>query len=260
MSAPASVINRVVTILSLFGTQKPLVSIEEISSALQISAASAYRYASDLSEAGMLSRTSGHYRLGPKIIELEYLIRSYDPVIKAGHDLMHGLAEMTGCGSMLCNIYDKTIVNVFQVEGKHPIALTYTKGLRMPLFRGAQAHVVLAYMNRRKLKRIYEAALEDPAIARYAAAIGPDWQAFTKALKQIRSQGHYVSRGQLDAGVTGIAAPVTAGKEILGSLVLTMPSNGPSTLSEETLIGLVMQTAGEISKRMDSQAPDARTA
>lgn len=252
MSAPTSVINRVVTILSLFGTQKPLVSIEEISRALQISAASAYRYASDLSEAGMLSRTSGHYRLGPKIIELEYLIRSYDPVIKAGHDLMHGLAEMTGCGSMLCNIYDKTIVNVFQVEGKHPIALTYTKGLRMPLFRGAQAHVVLAYMNRRKLKRIYEAALEDPAIAPYAGAIGTDWQAFTKALKQIRNQGHYVSRGQLDAGVTGIAAPVTAGKEILGSLVLTMPSSGPSTLSEETLIGLVIQTAGEISKRMDN--------
>ncbi len=252
MSASPSVINRVLAILNLFGKHKPLVTIEEISTTLGVSAASAYRYASDLTEAGMLSRTSGRYRLGPKIIELEYLIRSYDPIIQAGHDLMHGLAEMTGCTIMLCNIYDKTIVNVFQVQGKQPVApLTYTKGLRMPLFLGAQAHIVLAHMNRRKLKRFYEAALEDPASAQSARAIGADWQAFTKALKHIRHQGYYISHDQLDAGVTGIAAPVVSGKEILGSLVLTLDTDKPAALSEETLVGLVVQTASEISRRME---------
>lgn len=36
----------------------------------------------------------------------------------------------------------------------------------MPLFRGSQAHVMLAHKDRRKLKRIFEASLNNPAPAR----------------------------------------------------------------------------------------------
>lgn len=257
MSSSPSVISRVMAILNLFRASKPLINIEDIATALNISSASAYRYASDLTHAGLLSRTSGRYRLGPKIIELEYLIRSYDPIIQAAHDLMYGLAEMTECDVLLCNVYDETFVNVFHVEGKHRIGLTYTKGLPMPLFRGAQAHIILAHLDRRRLKRLYEASVADPALAQDVRAIGEDWTSFTKELKRVRTQGYYISHGQLDKGVSGIAAPVFGeNKEIVGSLVLSMPTHIPTKLSEETLIGLVAQSASEISRRIEQLAPD----
>jgi len=44
---------------------------------------------------------------------------------------------------------------------------------------------------------------------------------------------------------------VVSGKEILGSLVLTLDTDKPAALSEETLVGLVVQTASEISRRME---------
>lgn len=257
MPSSPSVISRVMAILNLFRAGKPLLTIEEISSALDVSVASAYRYASELMHAGLLSRTSGRYRLGPKIIELEYLIRSYDPLIQAAHDLMHGLAEMTECHVLLCNMYDETIVNVFHVEGRHPIKITYTTGLPLPLFRGAQSKIILAYMDRRKLKRIYEASLANPAVAADVRAVGEDWAAFTKELKRIRTRGYYISRGQLDKGVNGIAAPVFGeNQEIVGSLVLSMDASAPLRMSEEMLIGLVTQSANEITKRTEQLAAD----
>lgn len=252
MSASPSVISRVMVILNLFRDCKPLVTIEEIASALGISTASAYRYASDLTQAGLLARTSGRYRLGPKIIELEYLIRSYDPIIRAARELMQGLAELTECNVLLCNVYDETIVNVFHVEGKHPIKLTYTKGLPMPLFRGSQAHIILAHMDRRKLKRIYEMAIKDPATAEDVTAMGKDWSSFSKNLKDIRARGYYISRGELDKEVIGIAAPVFGeNQEIVGSLVLGMAASIPPRMSEKMLVGLVTQSANEITKRIE---------
>ncbi|KRB88923.1 hypothetical protein ASE07_01895 [Noviherbaspirillum sp. Root189] len=242
-------------ILNLFREHKPWITIEDVATALEVSAPSAYRYAGELTQAGLLLRTSGRYRLGPKIIELEYLIRSYDPIIQAAHNLLYGLAELTECDVLLCNVYDQTIVNVFHVPGKHPVNLTYTKGLPMPLFRGSQAHVILAHMERRKLKRIYDAAMADPALAADARAIGSDWAAFSKELKRIRNSGYYISRGELDKDVTGVAAPVFDEKgEIVGSLVLSLNIKASPPISEEMLIGMVIQTANEITKRIEQMA------
>lgn len=252
MAKSPSVISRVIDILNLFSEEKTFVTLEEISDALGMSIASGYRYTSDLSQAGLLARSSsGCYRLGPKIIELEYLIQSYDPILKSGRGLMERLASFTGCNVLLCNIYGYTIINMLHVTGRWPIQLSYTKGKRMPLFKGAQAHIVLAHMDRYRLKRLYEAALKDPAQRQDALAIGPDWKAFTQELKAIRARGYYISRDQLDDGVTGIAAPVFGeNEEIVGSLVLIHSSQPAPDMSAETLVALVRQSAEEISSRL----------
>lgn len=252
MPKSPSVISRVIDILNLFSEDKAVVTLDEVSAALGMSTPSTYRYTSDLCQAGLLSRSaSGCYRLGPKIIELEYLIQSYDPILNAGRDLMERLAHFTGCNVLLCTVYEHTIINMLHVTGMRPIRLSYTKGMRMPLFRGAQAHIILAYMERRKLKRLYEAALADPTQRQDALSIGADWKAFSQALKGIRAQGHYISRHQLDADITGIAAPVFGeNSDIVGSLVLIHASQHAPDMTDDTLTTLLRQSADEISKRL----------
>jgi len=254
-----SVISRVSAILNLFGEHKPLIGIEEIAQALEISPASAYRYAADLVQAGLLSRLSGRYRLGLKIIELEYLISTCDPIIAAAHQPMEALARASGANVLLCNMYDSTLVNVAHVTaGQRPVHVRYTKGLPMPLFRGSQARVVLAYMERRRLRRLYDAAQHDPQTAADTHALGAGWRDFTRTLRAIRKQGYYISRGELDAGITGIAAPVFGEQEeILGSLVLVTDAAAPPPLLPEAgLIELVVQNARHLSQRIGQLASD----
>lgn len=251
--AGPSVIQRVMSILNLFGRDRALISVEEIASHLEMSSASAYRYASELTSAGLLARSAGRFRLGPKIIELEYLIRFYDPVISAAEDLMEGLAELTGSDVLLCNFYEDTIINVAHVRGRTPVHITYTKGLPMPLFRGSQAHVVLAHLDRRKLRRLYDAGLEDPALARDLRAIGRDWPQFLARLKTIRERGYYVSHGELDAKVSGYAAPVFGESgEITSSIVVAASTEAGVPISEESIVTLVVQTARELSQRLQA--------
>jgi len=252
MSKSPSVISRVIDILNLFSEDKVHISIGDISTTLNLSVASTYRYANDLQQAGLLLRSSsGHYRLGPKIIELEYLIQSYDPVLKASRDLMERLAAFTGCNVLMCNFYDATIVNMLHIAGKYPIKLSYTKGMRMPLFKGAQAHIMLAYMNKRRLRRLYDASIADPALRADVEAIGADWKSFNKSLKAIRSAGYFISCDQLDPDVTGIATPVFGeNDEIVGSLVLIHSTSRAPDMARDRLAALVSQSAGEISKRL----------
>ena len=246
-----SVIGRVIAVLDLFGRNRLLVGVDEIAAALRLSSASAYRYASELQGAGLLVRHAGGYRLGPKIIELEYLIRSFDPIIRAGEELMKPIAGRTGHDVLLCNVYDETIVNVLHVRGTHPTPLTYTKGLPMPLFRGAQAKVVLAYMDRRRLRRVFERSIADNNLSADVREIGNDWSSFASTLRAIRRQGHYLARGELDQGLVGIAAPVLdAGGDILGSLVVIAEARHTSADEESALIALVMDNAEKLSSRI----------
>lgn len=243
-------IGRVSAILRLFGPDRALISVDDIGQALDISPASAYRYAADMVEAGLLSRLSGRYRLGMKIIELEYLISTGDPIIAAASDLMAELAQAAGGDVLLCNMYDQTLVNVAHVSAGKPIVLRYSKGLPMPLFRGSQAHVVLAFMERRRLKRLYEAALENPARRHDALVMGSDWTEFSRKLRQVRKQGHYISRGELDPGITGVAAPVFSDDEILGSLVIVHDQADMAKADEAELARLTMAAAQRLSDRV----------
>ncbi len=250
-SAAPSIIGRVIAILDLFGKQRLSIGVDDIATALGLSSASAYRYASELLVAGLLVRDASGYRLGPKIIELEYLIRSFDPVLRAGEELMQAIARRTGHDVLLCNVYGETIVNVLHIPGVNPVRLTYTKGLPMPLFRGAQAKVVLASMDRRRLKRVFERSIVDPALTADVRKIGADWPTFAATLKAIRQQGHHVARGELDHGVVGIAAPVLGADDgILGSLVVTVDARSTSAAEEKALVALVIDNAARLSTRI----------
>ena len=248
--APRSVIGRVVAILGLFHRDRLAIGAGDIASALDISPASAYRYANDLLAAGLLAKSVGRFRLGPKIIELEYVIRTFDPILQAGDALMRGLRDDTGCDVLLCNVYGDTIVNVLHVPGRRPVALTYTKGLPMPLFRGAQARGILAFTDYRRLRRLYERALDDPGLRRDAHAIGRDWPAFSSALREIRVQGWCLARGELDLGLSGISAPVLDVEgRVLGALVLVR-TGVPMPRRERMLIERVRAGAADLSARI----------
>ena len=247
MSADASVTGRLANLFGLFSERTPVVSIEAIIQGLRISQATAYRYVRDLCDAGLLAKVPGGFLPGPKIIELEYLISRYDPILKAGEDLMQGLSAMTGCDVLLCNVYGDVLVNVYHLPGSRDLGLTFGKGKRMPLFRGSQARAALASMTPRRLRRVFDRHSADADLQR----IGATWPEFVEAMRKVRRAGHYISRGELHPEVTGIAAPVfDEDNEVLGSLVLAFATAAPPWTNEQALAQLVMQNAAEISARI----------
>jgi IclR family acetate operon transcriptional repressor len=70
----------------------------------------------------------------------------------------------------------------------------------------------------------------------------------------VRKAGHYISRGELDPGITGIAAPLLGeDATLLGCLVLAYAADQPPTGDEAALAATVMAEARAISDRLGLQ-------
>jgi DNA-binding IclR family transcriptional regulator len=136
------------------------------------------------------------------------------------------------------------------VMGRGPQeAVSYERGRLMPLYRGATSKVMLAHLPARVLKSLF-ARDADEVIA---AGLGQSWDDFRRTLATLRRLGYNVSRGEIDPGRVGIAAPIfDRDRAILGSLSVALPA----ARADETLIGrlapLTVAGAREVERTMNN--------
>jgi len=235
---------RMLAILDLFSDRAPAWTTEAIIARLKFSRPTAYRYIKELCNAGLLLRlTGGLYVIGPRILELDLLIRRSDPLLHVARPVMRDLIAQTGGDVLLANLYGGQVMVVHRELGPAPVAISYDRGRPHPLFRGSTAKAVLPYLPRGQLRRLYETRSREVE----AAGLGRSWPDFRAALAAIRRRGYVIGHGELDRDVIGIAAPIfTDQKRVLGSLVLILTKQQYEVLDQERLQQLVLKTSGRI--------------
>jgi hypothetical protein len=79
-----SSLDKMLGILGLFSEQRTRIRLEDVTELTQASRATAYRYLQSLTEAGLLApATGGTHALGPRVVELDRLMRMTDPLLTA---------------------------------------------------------------------------------------------------------------------------------------------------------------------------------
>jgi len=243
----SSVLKRVSAIFNLISESQPAITVADVEAALQVSSATAYRYLGDLCDIGLLHRVSGRYAPGPKILEFEYLIRKFDPILGAAKDLMSQLSEKTECHVLLSRLYGHRLVNIFYAKAPGLPDIPFIPGRRLPVFHGSQSRIVLSFLDRRKLRKIFDSYPEDP----WRAKIGDTWETFVATLNKDRRAGYYISRNELAEDTTGVAAPVfDETGDPIGALTLTFASSAPPWMGEQMIVDVAMQNARIISQRI----------
>ncbi len=238
---------RMIDVLDLFSEDTVTLAAEEIADRLGISRPTAFRYVKELSAAGFLARLSGRYMLGARIITLDYRIRRSDPILNASLDVMRDLSAATACGVILCRIYgDEDIVNIHHERGYDDAAVSFGRGRLLPLFRGSIGNVVVASLPLARQRALYDRHHDTPDVK----AIGHDWPSFRLRLRQIRHRGYYISRGEVDEGVVGIAAPIMDGRSVVGALCIVFAMQRAPQINEPGVAALVMETAAKIGERI----------
>ncbi len=235
--------DRLLSVLELFSDDQPTWTVEEAAQRLQTSVPTAYRYFKSLAKVGLISPGSrSGYTLGPAIIEMDRQIRLRDPLLGAGRPVMEDLIRYSPEGSaiLLCSVFHDRVICIHQVVGLGPqVQVSYERGRPMPLFRGATAKIVLANLPPRTLKRMFELHTKEIK----AAGLGHSWEVFKKTLGVIRRAGVSVTRGEVDPGRVGVAAPIFASD---GSVLGSLSSVLPAYRADETLVGRIvpLTTAG----------------
>ncbi len=239
-----SSLSRMLAILDLFAGDTPTLSAEEILERLEYSRPTGYRYVRELVSAGLLVRSAGRYCLGPRIIELDWIIRERDPVLIASGAVVRELADRTGCNITQMGIYGDRIITIRHEPGPEPLAINFERGRPLPLFRGAPSKAIIAFMPRARLARLFE---------RHRDELAPEqrrrgFARFAEEMQAMRRAGFAVSYGELDADKVGIAAPVFAGdRAVSGSVCLVLTKTRHRTANQDLLVELLLESTRSIS-------------
>jgi len=245
--------DRLLAVLGLFTAAQTQWTVDAAAEKLAVSTTTTYRYFKKLTKAGLISPVSGAgYTLGPAIIQMDRLIQASDPMLSGARSVMIELAGTAPEGStvLLCRLFHDRVMCVHQIMGRGPQQpVSYERGRLMPLYRGATSKIILAHLPARTLK----ALLAHHAGEIAGAGLGAGWEEFRRGLAAIRRAGVTVSRGEIDPGRVGVAAPIfDKDRAVLGSLSLALPA----ALADETLIGrlapLTVAGAREIERTMNS--------
>lgn len=243
-----SSLTKMLSVLDMFGPDTLAIDPEDVAGKMSLSRATAYRYLKELCDTGLLSRVNGNYTLGPRIIELDWMMRRYDPLIFHGRDLMAELATATGLTVYLSVYYEGHIINTHIESAQHQLGYAFGRGRPLPLFKGAQSKVLIAYQKSARLKRIYEDYIQ------HDTDLSMSWKEFQGAVKAVRKAGYCITHDELNTGLTGISVPIlqTETDDILGSIALVGDSASFELYNGDALITRLQNIAAQIAAHMNN--------
>jgi DNA-binding IclR family transcriptional regulator len=243
-----SSLTKLLSILEFFEVGNPFMTAEEIVGKLGCSRPQGYRYIKELCAAGLLTRFSGAYSLGPRIIELDFVIRTADPLLQIARPMIRELCDRVRCDVTLVKLFGDHLVALHHEPGTLAVPINYSRGRPMPVFRGCGFKVVLAHLpsgRQRQLFTDYQDAVQN-------SVLGKTWEALRADLRNIKKSGYATSDGELDPDNVGIAAPVfERGVNVPPcALTLIVPRARYATSNHALLAEIVKNAAAEISDRL----------
>ena len=242
-----SSLSKMLKVLNMFGTESLVLNVDSIAVSMDLSRATAYRYVKELCESGLLIKLDGSYTLGPRIIELDWMMRRSDPLLSNGREIITQLAKSTGLNVFVSVLYDDHIINTYIDSLDKDYGFSFGRGQPLPLFHGAQSKVLVSYQKGRKLKKLFEEGIINDKQYDYS------WKEFSQLTRSIRQDGYCHTHDELNTGLTGIAAPIfKIGKDdILGSLAVVGKSSCFELLKEEAIVEHVKNAANKIAHNIE---------
>lgn len=241
---PGNSLERVLAVLGVFSEDRLEWTPEELMEELGYSRPTLYRYLKSLKEAGLLtSLPNAGFTLGPRIVEMDYLLRKSDPLILNGAQHLKALTKRYSGTALLVRWYGNRILCVDSAcSTKNPLS-SYSRGRPMPLGRGAISRSIIAYLPRRRLIPVIEQNFEDLR----AVGLGDSAAEIQESLKRVRATGYAVAYGEVTPGVVGVGAPVfDAGRTPIASLCVTIAGSLVNGNLIDEIGGRVRQAAGEL--------------
>ncbi|WP_299860167.1 helix-turn-helix domain-containing protein [uncultured Hoeflea sp.] len=221
-------LSRGLTVLELVSRSPDGLAIAEIARQLGVHRAIAYRLVTTLEEHMLVARgDDGRILIGSGVVALA---GRYQPQLRmAAQPVLVSLAEASGATAFLCVAQGDECVAVEVAEPEQPmLKVSYRAGTRHPISRGAAGLAI---------------AMQRPPQSSDSAA-----------LTAARNQGYALTRGQLQEGAIGLAAPLMHGNHQLagdtppssqmhGIYMYANPTHGAQIPGVRACIGVVAMQA-----------------
>lgn len=240
-------VSRAIQLLKLFTDDAPehdLIALTELSG---LNKTTTFRIMSALENEGLIERCETGYRLGSEAIVLGGRAMRSNNLRKVSREFLEALSLETGETVTLEVLHSHPqrhlcSLVIDEVLGKHLVGIAPYIGSRLAVHATSTGKVLLAYA----AKSVQEHILSDDLIAYTPQTFSKD--ALAEELKQIRSQGYALSKGELEHGLMTVAAPIfDLNAQAVAAVSIVAPSVRVGEGELEPLAILATQSANKIS-------------
>jgi DNA-binding IclR family transcriptional regulator len=255
-SGPQSSLERLLKVIDVFTPERPEWTADQIGEVMGVSRATQYRYIKTLTNAGLLgSAGDGVYRLGPRFVVIDRQIRLSDPLLQYGPPAMARACNELRSAQLLCTYFGDQVLCIHQEVFDPSIHSSMDRGQPFPLFRGSPSRAILAWLPETRLRNLMLSHSHEIR----ESGLGATWAEFRQRIRDIRAQGYYVGRGEIDQELMGVAVPILRPTgELMGSLTTIMPLTEltPAALAEK--VSITKRAASEIMSKLMVHEADAK--
>lgn len=244
--------DRMLSVIDLFTPERPEWTVEEACLVLGQSESTVYRYFRSLAAAGLIfSVRPGQYLLGPGIAHYDRLLRTTDPLIRAVEPAMLEIAaEYDGPGTIFVSrIYRNHVMTMHEHRiGPAPLPEgAFARGRLAPLFGGAPALAILAFLEPRTARAMYQKTDGNDT----------DWLQIKRRMRAIRAQGYAAGIDDPDPAAVHVSVPLKHEEGgIAGSLSLALASSPDNASVIRKAAAQLANAADKIAQRALRTARD----
>ena len=227
MSNGTQSLDRAAELLSLVVRAEEPISYTTIVGQTGLARSTASRLLQGLERNGLLERDrDGAFRGGALFAHYASKFDRVEALVAASQPNLDRLAEATGETVNLAVSRGDTVVQVAQIDSTFMIGALNWVGIDVPPHCSSLGKVMYAYgalpLPKGELERRTPATITDPA-------------ELTAELDRVRERGFAITRGELEEGLDGIAAPVFGAD---GHILAALGVSGPAFRIEDSLTSI----------------------
>ncbi|MEH7246218.1 IclR family transcriptional regulator [Neobacillus niacini] len=242
-------IDRAIKILKSFSVEDKELSLADLHRELGLSKSSLQRILNTLVLHGLLDKDQKQktYQLGMELYFLGQLVEKNSHLLSVSRSFMEKLRDKLGESVSLSVVHHRERKCIGYVPSNHELTTLIFVGQASPLYAGASAKILMAYMPEKELAE-YVTDLEFEKITQFTIKSKEDLH---KELEKIRKHGYAISYGERVKGAFSVSAPImNRFHEAVAGLSLTIPTVRVDKDNIEFYIGHVKRTAQLISEKL----------
>jgi len=229
-------VRRTAQVLKSFAQNPDGWGISALASHLGLAKSVVFEILNTLVDEGLIEKDEKEkrYLCGNELLKLVLTHFGNIDLIKISRPVLKELAKELGETTMLTQIIGNRNIVIDKVEGVDSLRFTLDIGNELPLNRGSSAKVYLAFLPDKKREKLINVHKID----------------FTKLREEIetvRKKGFYISKGEVNAEINAIAAPIFNNYSELAAVIVV---SGPVFRYKEPLASKILDAAKEISFQM----------
>jgi len=247
----APIVKRVIEIIRLIVQEHKQFGVTHISDSLSINKSTVFGILKALQAAGYVVKdpATKKYTMGPALFELSTMIFKRTNLATLAHPFLERLAEQVEETVILGARENNHLKFLEVIEARKDLKISSHVGAKIPITVGATGKVVLSFMEDNEIVNL----LSDKGLPQFTEKSITDMDLFLREVAKVRRQGHALDFDEYLKGTMAVAAPIRAGKRLIGVVWVVSFTSAMDDAKVAGIIEQVTNTTKLISRLIQSE-------